>query len=396
MPRNSPLAIFALLALLLSLATPAGAQDESAVFKQAKTDYAWLLEHPKAQKVPSNWQVLADRFARVYKSDPNGPLAPKAMYWTARIHSVAFFRFKQQSDLNEAVDLYRRLSKRFPKSPLADDAQFKIARLYEKTGDLKRAYVEYLRVTMNHPNGDMVAETRRRLDVLERELAPKPAQTGAKTNPGEASVAGGTAPDPKASTSPLISVTQVKHWSTPTYTRVVAALDRPVPYTANLLKSNLSVNKPRRLYVDLRGARLADSVKETVPIQDGLLLRARAGQFNPSTVRMVLDIKHLASYKVFTLDNPFRVVVDCFGKVVKGHAKTGKLKVHKVKRGRAQQDPPELGLAAALGLKLRRIVLDPGHGGKDQGCSHGRLKEKDITLDIALRTAPILAKTLGC
>ena len=40
------------------------------------------------------------------------------------------------------------------------------------------------------------------------------------------------------------------------------------------------------------------------------------------------------------------------------------------------------------------IVLDAGHGGKDPGTSYGRLKEKDITLDIVLKLGELLEKYL--
>ena len=45
-------------------------------------------------------------------------------------------------------------------------------------------------------------------------------------------------------------------------------------------------------------------------------------------------------------------------------------------------------LAAQLGLKVRRVVIDPGHGGKDTGAigAHG-VREKDIALSIAKRLA---------
>lgn len=41
---------------------------------------------------------------------------------------------------------------------------------------------------------------------------------------------------------------------------------------------------------------------------------------------------------------------------------------------------------------LRRIVLDPGHGGKDEGGSNSRLglKEKDLTLDVSRRVKTLL------
>jgi len=38
---------------------------------------------------------------------------------------------------------------------------------------------------------------------------------------------------------------------------------------------------------------------------------------------------------------------------------------------------------------LRRVVLDPGHGGFDPGAVHNGLEEKDVALDIARRTARI-------
>jgi N-acetylmuramoyl-L-alanine amidase len=55
-----------------------------------------------------------------------------------------------------------------------------------------------------------------------------------------------------------------------------------------------------------------------------------------------------------------------------------------------------LSLAQQLGLGVKKIVLDPGHGGKDPGAMAFGLKEKDIVLDIARRLAPVLEKELGC
>lgn len=124
-----------------------------------------------------------------------------------------------------------------------------------------------------------------------------------------------------------------------------------MPYNSALLKRDPDHNKPRRLYLDLKGARLPKGFDDRVPIGDGLLQSARAGQYTPDTVRLVLDIKHLASYKVFTLNDPFRVVVDCFGEQAqaKAHARQAK-RERRVPRGKANDIPPELSLATALGL----------------------------------------------
>ncbi len=60
---------------------------------------------------------------------------------------------------------------------------------------------------------------------------------------------------------------------------------------------------------------------------------------------------------------------------------------------------PSLGdrsLTRALGLKLGRIVIDPGHGGNDVG-THGPsgYYEKDLTLDVARRLAEIVRENMG-
>ena len=362
----------------LALAWPAmaGLIDHSAAYRQAKADYRWLLTHPEAAKVYHNWRNLADRFRSIYTADPRGPLAPGALMWMARIHAKAWERFGRQQDFDEAVDELRRLVAHFPNSSLADDAQYMLGVLYEKAARPTQAYLEYLRVSVRYPKGDMAPRAEKALSRLERELGGK----------------GPRRPPPRPRQGALATITALRHWSTANYTRVVISLDRPVPYTTGVAKADPKAGKPRRLYVDLRGARLGKRLKRVVPIKGGLLVRARAGQYDPQTVRVVLDIRRLGSYKVFTLADPFRVVVDCFATPIKPPS----LRKRRLPRGTARQKPPPVGLAAALGLKVRRVVIDPGHGGKDPGCVWGRIKEKDLVLDIARRVAARLRKLLGC
>jgi N-acetylmuramoyl-L-alanine amidase len=53
-------------------------------------------------------------------------------------------------------------------------------------------------------------------------------------------------------------------------------------------------------------------------------------------------------------------------------------------------------LTRALGLKLNRVVIDPGHGGHDQGTAgpHG-LIEKELVLDVSLRLGKLIEQQLG-
>jgi N-acetylmuramoyl-L-alanine amidase len=56
----------------------------------------------------------------------------------------------------------------------------------------------------------------------------------------------------------------------------------------------------------------------------------------------------------------------------------------------------ESSLIRALGLKINRVVIDPGHGGHDQGTTspHG-LFEKELVLDVAQRVGKLIEDSMG-
>ena len=54
-------------------------------------------------------------------------------------------------------------------------------------------------------------------------------------------------------------------------------------------------------------------------------------------------------------------------------------------------------LTRVLGLKIGRIVIDPGHGGHDTGTiGPTGLREKDVVLDVGLRLKKLLERKAGC
>jgi len=93
------------------------------------------------------------------------------------------------------------------------------------------------------------------------------------------------------SKSKRVPVKDIRYWSTPNYTRVVIDVQGPVKYGHHLLKADPDHKKPRRLYLDLKNARVPKSIDSVVPIKDDLLRMARAGQYTINTVRVVLDIR---------------------------------------------------------------------------------------------------------
>lgn len=169
-----------------------------------------------------------------------------------------------------------------------------------------------------------------------------------------------------------VRITGIKYWSNPNYTRVVISLSGEAAFSHRLLKEDPNINKPRRFYVDIKNAGLRPSLRQPTVIDDVFVKTVRASEYTKDTVRVVLDIKSIEDHKIFSLPEPFRIVIDIKGR--KQGSEEAKSKIEPAKPTLAQQ----------LGLKIRRIVIDAGHGGKDPGAiGKGGLKEKDVVLKIA-------------
>jgi N-acetylmuramoyl-L-alanine amidase len=147
------------------------------------------------------------------------------------------------------------------------------------------------------------------------------------------------------------------------------------------------LSQPHRLFIDLPKTRLApDWERQNVQVNDGRLRTVRITQQQPEQVRIVLDIQTDGDYFIFTLLNPYRIVVELRGgKVASG---TGG------KSPTSRAPAPQATKPAVLSRPLT-IVLDPGHGGKDPGAiGPGGLMEKTVVLQIAKELQQIMRQAL--
>jgi len=114
-------------------------------------------------------------------------------------------------------------------------------------------------------------------------------------------------------------VTNVRHWSTPVYTRVAIDLQDQVQYEA------ARVPNPDRIYFDLHGARVApELIGRTVDVtDDGFLQRIRVAQFSNDVTRIVLDVNQVTEYSAFFLPNPWRLIIDIHGGDIHGGGRSG-------------------------------------------------------------------------
>ena len=201
-----------------------------------------------------------------------------------------------------------------------------------------------------------------------------------------------------ASTRPSAVLSEMKHWSNPDYTRISLELDRDVTWEAHELAKG-APGKPGRVYIDLKRTRLGKNIKD-ITIGDGLLKGARVGQYKAEVVRVVLDTEHIKDYKIFPLSDPARLVID-----VRGERPTEISRLEPVISAvpervtiakSEEQEKKSRPAKRPVISKIRRIVVDPGHGGHDPGAvGPSGIQEKDVVLAIGLRLRDLFKEELG-
>jgi N-acetylmuramoyl-L-alanine amidase len=203
-------------------------------------------------------------------------------------------------------------------------------------------------------------------------------------------------------------VQQLRCWSSGDYSRVVIYLDRPAPYTFTPFPTTENAPMPGFIHIDFDQSRPGPDVRRHSTVHDELLKGIRISEGAGSRVRVELEVQSVESYRVFPLADPFRVVIDVRRKTLAPAVPPAAPPAQPPPRSKAPSavaklsPPPRVkgkspSLAQQLGLGVRRIVLDPGHGGKDTGAiGTTGAYEKDINLAIARRLQKLLQERTDC
>jgi N-acetylmuramoyl-L-alanine amidase len=343
---------------------PKPRQSEEGRYLSAESCYSSLKQNSRKMALRHNWMQCIEKFYSSYRQDPDGDRAAPSLFMTGKLYADLYQHSRRKSDLKAAHTMYEKVVASFP------DSRYKVKALL-----LMDAMPQWVKTDSTSQKDDLAAliDDDSKKQTSGKNQVSDPAGSGAGN---------------------WATVENLRFWSNPNYTRVVINASRETDYNSHLLKKDPAINKPQRLYVDLKNSRLGRNIKKTIPINDDLLSDARAGQYTRDSVRVVVDIKSFESHKIFSLKDPFRIVIDVRGS--SGSPKTASRQppVTVKKNGKL----PASALAKQLALGVRRIVIDPGHGGRDYGAP-GYLKgvhEKHVTLKIARRLAEMIRKELKC
>jgi len=366
------------------------------VYRPAEIMYNGLLEG-KIRSSQRNWDNVIRQFKKVVKDHPKSRFADDAQYKLGANYVRAHGLIKDSS--RKATKAFEQLIKRYPDSEFVDDAYYWKAYAHFLGEDYERAMAGYEEFTREYPQSELhkealhqIEECRARIDGQEKgqvEIS-SPAKDDSSGSPPIAAGKKDAGPatdvvtpkegppikppeiDQQEKLDKLSHVADIRTHSSPEFTRVVVDLSGPVKYETGKLEN------PDRIYVDLQTATITPA-KRTIPVDGKLIKKIRAAQFNETTVRIVLDVEQDSGYNVFCLSEPDRIVIDI--------SASDALPLVRSSSDQSESVP----LVKQLGLKIKTIVIDPGHGGKDTGAvSRTGLQEKHVVLDVAERLRSLL------
>ncbi len=478
--------IIAAVALALSLCAPLEAAKKKTSAKAtapqasqvarartARTAYDRTLVRERAlrssrRKAPlSQMRAVIAEYEAIARKWPTSGYADNALWNGANLAYDANISYGAKQERDSAMEMLRWLVKEYPSSSLARDAQTRLRKISAAAPKTTKAETgrrsakadpatpppaaaELAKSNIRTAEAEPAAADDR-LDAADAPGATPPAP--ARTPAAITSTLPSAKPAPSlpahraAATSSRVIVRDIKRVVLPEVVRVTIELDGEVAYHEEELAN------PARLFFDLRGASLAPTIEEGVKtFADGDVVREIRVATHPGAVtRIVVDTQGVARHSLFTLYNPYRLVLDMYrepslstrttivgaptatvtrapvatppaprppaGGTTPSRAAAGPPPAPIADAPLANElalptsaagpnvatapAPPEsnssgsYSLARQLGLGVSRIVIDPGHGGHDVGALGDGIKEAELVLDVALRLEKLLKGEAG-
>ncbi len=272
---------FAALALVVSVAAPlagraptARERYEAAQKREADARAAVERVAPSASteeldRVVRPARRVVTEYEGVVRRFPGSGYSDNALLQAAMLSQDLYARFGRAADRVAAQKYFDWLVREYPASPLRRQA---------------RAAVRGLGAIV--PASEKPAPAARPVPV-----APAVVPAAVATPPPAAAAAAAT----------LLAIERAVLEST---VRITLALDRETPFSHEVLAG------PPRAFVDLFGATAAEPLQDAALRYDaGAVRQVRVGR-RAGAVRVVLDLDGATPVSVFTLYNPYRVVID--------------------------------------------------------------------------------------
>ncbi len=415
-------------------AANAAVQPDASLYREAQSAETRLRGSAARKAKRTEWEAVVLRYRKVVARYPRSGYCDNALLAAGNLYREMAGRFRSPRYREDALAAYRMLVAEYPSSSLGDDALWAAVELARESGD-RRRLAESARAYLDaYPEGERAP----RVKKLLRDREP-------------------ATPLPSPPPHGLARVFDLRSWSGELSTRVVIDLERKVELQSDvardpdrlwidLVGTRLHPNLARRVFPVgdglLEQVRIAqnrdDVVRVVLDLKD---VWEHQVFYLDDPPRLVVDVQGHGRPDAQTAEAgtggatvalPTRRVNGMVPPEAGGSPAAaapppiaiagvdrlpGSRKAPPpapppaeapaplVREAALPAPPPEppatnragsYSLARQLGLGVRRIVVDAGHGGHDPGTT-GRsgLQEKDLVLDVALRLDRLVRQELG-
>lgn len=378
--------------LVAAQARAAGADD---AYQDAKDAYLKLKADPEQRKFRHCWQNVARRFEAVARKFPKSDRAADATFMCGEL-GAELFRFSQNGeDLAAAEKSYRRFLEQWPRHRLADDVALALARQLAdrgQPGEARRVATDALASA-----ADKKRDLKALLDALPEEkkaekkpAAAKDAGKGAKAAPRADEKDADEKPPARADAKDAGRGAKLAPHAAEAKAKPARAEAKEEPAPRPDAKAS---GQSVQVVLDAiqRASNRAMAVahlpgQPVLPLEPEASARrvppARPSKLRDDELPAGDDVEEGQAPVITALQEKLRDV-----RVGARPAADPDARSRFKSLAKGEQDA-ELTLAQQLGLKVRRVVLDAGHGGRDTGAIGPKgTYEKDVALAITLRLA---------
>ncbi|MBL8934087.1 MAG: N-acetylmuramoyl-L-alanine amidase [Archangium sp.] len=335
-------------------APKATAADEA--YEAAKTEYAKLKKDEKRRSLRHHWLNVAKRFDTIATKYPKSERAPEALFMSGQLYSDLSRLSQNTDDLGSAERSWRKLIDGWSKHRLTDDAALGLAQLLADRRDDPRAARKVLEQSIESAN-DKKKE-------MQKLLASLPAPVPLKKEPAKK----------------VPAVAKVTKHEKAKEQLVEEAAEDAAPVEATSKKVSALAEALRKLREEPPTLPANPEREEDAPVAQA---RRSPVTARPEPASEVSDdeaaIEPSEASPIASLQEKLRDV------------RVGARKPDPAARTRfaalaKHQQADEVSLAQQLGLKVKRVIIDAGHGGHDTGAiGPTGVREKDVSLAVVLK-----------
>jgi N-acetylmuramoyl-L-alanine amidase len=370
--------LFVLPVLLLLVPGTVGAakrNEAEASYQGARRAYYALKDDAARRKLRHHWLNVVGKFVAVANRHPKSERAPDALYTAGGLlQELSRISFVDE-DLKAAISHYNKVVSAYPRHRLADDAALALANLYvhrlDQPESARRVLTEALAA-----NGK--ADQARELKALLASLPPAKGTPARKPAPVKPAHEERTQAVAQAEPSPARSGTGLVHAIEKLAREPSPMIPRLDPEAQAPGGKEEGPGLDAAVEAALAAKKAAPAPEEKKP-EPGVVAAVAKPVEEPKPAPVVEKAPEAPAVAAVAAPEPPKPITRPVDeKVAQARLKA----VAKQHRG------AELTLAEQLGLKVRRVVIDPGHGGHDTGAiGKEGTREKDVALSIAKKLA---------